>query len=90
MEDVFVVKCFETVRHLYQSIPDLALQEFCSFVLVIVDLLLEVTSLSKLHHNAKCARSLIKEGIFVGDHIFVAIDSLQNQQRWIIYLLDGC
>lgn len=38
-----------------------------------IDLSLQVSTFSELHHNAKCARRLVKKSFFVANNIFVAV-----------------
>ena len=58
--------------HLYESVPNFSLGKFGSLLLMVVDFLLQVAALSKLHYDAQRARSLIEKGVFVSDHVLIA------------------
>ena len=72
MENFPVVEGLQTVSHLNEGVPDLALLELGRSLDMLVDFPLEVTTLGELHHDAQCRRSFVKESLFVGDHVLVA------------------
>lgn len=75
VQDVPIVEGFQARCHLNESVPNFSLGKLRGVLLVRHDLAVEVTAVGVLHHDAEGGRRLIKKGVFVGNHIFVAADA---------------
>lgn len=72
MKDVPVMQFLQPCSHLDKCVPNVSLSELGGLFLVVHDLPVQVTTVCELHDDAKCWWAFIKEGLFVGNHIFVA------------------
>ena len=52
MENIHVVKWFETFHNLDEDAPDVVLSEVCLLLLMLSDFLEEISIVCILHHNA--------------------------------------
>lgn len=49
------------------------------------DLFSQVTALGKLHHDAESARSLVKEGILVRNHVLITATKKESSIQYISF-----
>ena len=77
MADFEIVQSFEPSDGLNEQAPNLFFGVLSFVFLVFLDCLEEVTVVTDLHDNAQVARLILKEGLFVTDHIWM-INGGQN------------
>ena len=65
MQDAELVECLQASHHLNHYLPDVLLFHEVLVILTLAYLLEDISSISKLHHDAQRARVLIKESLFV-------------------------
>ena len=66
------MQCLQASCHLDKDIPYLTLLELGLHLFMVHDFLVEIPTVSKLHHDAKCSRVLIEKGFFVVDDIAIS------------------
>ena len=72
MHDLDIVKRLQPADHLYQAVPNLRLLEVCAIGLMLHDLLVQISVVTVLHHDAHRVVVLVNEDFLVLDDIFVA------------------
>lgn len=66
-----VMKCLETSDDLNEVVPDLFLSELGPPLLVLLDRLQEIATISQLHDDAQAALLVLEEGLLVADNVWV-------------------
>lgn len=62
----------QSLSHLYQAVPYITFLEQRLQFLVVHNLVVKIAIICEIHHDAKCARTLIEESLFVSDDVFVS------------------
>lgn len=70
MENFEVVQGLQTFDHLNKNSPDVVLLELCFALLVIYNLLVEVSIISVVHYDAE-ELMVLQESVFVPNYIWV-------------------
>ena len=72
MNNVLVVQTFQTINQLQEVLPYFLLTYTLFVSFAVFDLLKEVTSVTQLHDDAKSARVVVYERLFVRDNAGVS------------------
>ena len=70
MSNFHLVKELDSIDHLYEQVPDLALRDGLSCQFGVTNEVFEVTTFSIVHHNAQIRR-FFNESIFVSNDIWM-------------------
>lgn len=71
MDNLFLVEGMQSVDHLVEDAPDVLFLHVPHGALELVDLGLQVTTISVLHDDAERARALLEECFFVSGDVFM-------------------
>lgn len=84
MHNLKFVQCFKTTGHLNEVPPDLLLWHERPPLFVLVYFGLQIACICQVHDYAECRRSVLEEGLLVGDDVRVPITGNKK-----MLILDG-
>jgi len=71
MADIKIMQGFQTSNNLNEIVPNFFLCEICTGLLMIRNLLHEITAIGILHNQAETVRGILKESFLVADDVWV-------------------
>lgn len=77
MQNLAHVECAETPGNLDEDIPNLLLLDVGFPLLVVADLLVQISIVRELHHKAQATAALVNESFFVTDYVWF-VDAREN------------
>lgn len=69
MQNVNLMEGTESFGHLYERLPDLRFTKISMIAPMLIDLLLHIASISKLHHNTQTLSWVIKKCLLIINNI---------------------